>query len=100
MSDKMFQDLKTLEYFYNEGYITLSEYFKIKSNICDLVMKKFENEKDIEIITSEDEEFYSICIIINGWKYPYIIFKECDSVGKVIKYIVNDLKKVKGDENK
>lgn len=46
MLDKMFQDLKTLEYFYNEGYITLTEYFKIKSNICDLAMKKFENEKD------------------------------------------------------
>ena len=46
MSDIMYQDLKTLEYFYNEGYITLTEYFKIKSNICDLVMKKFENEKD------------------------------------------------------
>ena len=45
MLDKMFQDLKTLEYFYNEGYITLTEYFKIKSNICDLVMKKSENEK-------------------------------------------------------
>lgn len=53
------------------------------------------NKKDIEIITSEDEEFYSICIIINGWKYPYIILKECDSVGEVIKYILNDLKKVK-----
>ena len=50
--------------------------------------------KDIEIITSEDEEFYSICIIIDGWKYPYVIFKECVSVGKVINYIVNDLKKV------
>ena len=46
MLDKMFQDLKTLEYFYNEGYITLTEYLKIKSNICDLAMKKFENEKD------------------------------------------------------
>ena len=63
-------------------------------------LKEIYVNKDIEIITSEDEEFYSICIIINGWKYPYIILKECDSVGKVIKYIVNDLKKVKGDENK
>lgn len=47
MLEKLLQDLKTLEYFYNEGYINLSEYFKIKSNICDLYMKKkFENEKD------------------------------------------------------
>ena len=57
-------------------------------------LKEIYENKDIEIITIEDEEFYSICIIINGWKYPYIIFKECDSVGKVIKYIVNDLKEV------
>lgn len=45
MLDKMIQDLKTVEYFYNEGFITLTEYFKIKSNICDLVVKKFVNEK-------------------------------------------------------
>lgn len=58
-------------------------------------LKEIYVNKDIEIITSEEEEFYSICIIIDGWKYPYIILKECDSVGRVIKYIVNDLKKVK-----
>lgn len=49
---------------------------------------------DIEI-TSEDKEFYSISIIIDGWKYTYIILKECDLVDEVIIYIVNDLKKVK-----
>lgn len=57
-------------------------------------LKELYVNKDIKIITSEDEEFYSICIIIDGWKYHYIILKECDSVGKVIKYIVNDLKKI------
>lgn len=46
MLDKMFQDLKTLDYFYDEDYIILSDYYKIKSNICDSYMKKFENEKD------------------------------------------------------
>lgn len=46
MLEKLLQDLKTLKYFYNEGYINLSEYFRIKSNICDLYMEKFENEKD------------------------------------------------------
>lgn len=58
-------------------------------------LKEIYVNKDIEIITIEDEEFYSICIIIDGWKYSYKILKECDSVGKVINYIVNDLKKVK-----
>ena len=42
---KFFQDLDTLKYFYIEGYITLSEYFKIKSNIVDSYVKKSENEK-------------------------------------------------------
>ena len=57
-------------------------------------LKEIYVNKDIEIITSEEVEFYSICIIIDGWKYTYIIFKECDSVGEVINYIVQDLKKV------
>lgn len=46
---------------------------------------------NIEIISEGCEEFYLICIIIDGWTYPYIIFKECDSVGIAIKYIVNDI---------
>ena len=57
-------------------------------------LKEIYVNKDIKIIIKEDVEFYSICIIINGWRYPYVILKECDSVGKVINYIVNDLKKV------
>ena len=57
-------------------------------------LKEIYRNKNIEIISEECEEFYSICIIIDGWKYPYIILKECDSVGEVINYIVNDLKKV------
>lgn len=71
-----------------------------KMNIQDIKyiekrLKEIYVNKGIEIITSDEEEFYLICIIINGWKYPYIILKKCDSVGKVINYIVNDLKKVK-----
>lgn len=62
MLEKMFQDLKTLEYFYNEGYITLTEYLKIKSNICDLAMKKFENEKITEIYRFRKE--LNICLNI------------------------------------
>ena len=56
-------------------------------------LKEIYVNKDIEII-NESKEFYLICIIIDGWNYPYVILKECDSVGKVINYIVNDLKKV------
>lgn len=52
----------------------------------------------IEIILEDCKEYYSICIIIDGWKYPYVILKECDSVGKVINYIVNDLKKIGGND--
>ena len=62
-------------------------------------IKEIYLNKDIEIITSKDEEFYSICIIIDGWKYSYVILKECDSVGEVINYIVKDLKK-EGDRMK
>ena len=57
-------------------------------------LKEIYTNKYIEIISEDCKEFYSICIIIDGWNYPYVIFKECDSVGKVIDYIVNDLKKV------
>lgn len=69
-------------------------------NIQDIIyiekrLKEIYINRDIKIITSEDEEFYTICIIIDGWSYPYIILKECDSIGKVINYIVDDLKKVK-----
>lgn len=52
------------------------------------------NKYNIEIIIEDFEEYNIICVRINGWNYPYIIMKECDSVGKVINYIVNDLKKV------
>ena len=57
-------------------------------------LKEIYRNKNIEIISEGCEEFYLICIIIDGWKYRYIILKECDSVGAVINYIVNDLKKV------
>lgn len=54
-------------------------------------LKEIYVNKNIEIITNESKEFYLICIIIDGWTYPYIIYKECDSVGIAIKYIVNDI---------
>ena len=49
-----------------------------KMNIQDIKyiekrLKEIYVNKDIEIITSEDEEFYLICIIIDGWKYLYNI---------------------------
>lgn len=78
-----------------------------KMNISDIKyiekrLKEIYTKKNIEIISEDCKEFYSICIIINGWKYQYIILKECDSVGEVINYIVNDLKmfdkKVKAGE--
>ena len=70
-----------------------------KMNIQDVKyiekrLKEIYVNKDIEIITREDEEYYSIVIIIDGWKYSYIILKECESVVGVINYIVNDLEEV------
>lgn len=52
------------------------------------------NKYNIEIIIEDFEEYNIICVRIDDFNYQYIIMKECDSVGKVINYIVNDLKKV------
>lgn len=57
------------------------------------LIKFYENDK-VKIISFVNEEFYHICININGWNYPYVILKECKSIDEVFNYIVKDLGKV------
>lgn len=57
-------------------------------------LNKFYENDEVKIISFVNEEFYHIYININGWNYPYVIFKECKSIDEAFNYIVKDLEKV------